>query len=244
MTDSAAKKPVYKRVLLKLSGEALQGQKGHGIDPKTCRRIADEIKEIWELGVEVAIVVGGGNIFRGIQASADGFNRVSADYMGMLATILNGVALQDSLGRSGVPAHVQTAIEIQELAEPFILRRSLEHLEQNNILIFVGGIGQPYFSTDTTAALRAIEIGADVILKATKVDGVFSDDPVKNSEARKFDNLTYIEVIQKKLAVMDMTAITLGMDNHVPIVVFNLTRPGNIKKIIFEEKIGTTIREV
>jgi len=229
MTNPANQRPKYKRILLKLSGEALQGDKGYGIDPETCSRIAGEVKDVVDLGVQTSIVVGGGNIFRGLQASKSGFDRTTADYMGMLATILNGMAIQEALEQAGVETRVQTAIEIKELAEPFIRRRAISHLERDIVVIFVGGTGNPYFSTDTTAALRASEINADVIFKATKVDGVFSDDPVNNPKAQKFDELNYIEVIQRKLKVMDMTAINV---------------PGNIRRIVLGETIGTIIREV
>jgi uridylate kinase len=244
MTNPANQSPQYKRILLKLSGEALQGDQGYGIDPETCSRIAAEISEVAKLGVQISLVVGAGNIFRGLKASKAGFDRTTADYMGMLATILNGMALQDALENAGVTTRVQTAIEIKELAEPFIRRRAISHLEKDIVVIFVGGTGNPYFTTDTTAALRASEINADIIFKATKVDGVFSDDPVTNPDAEKIDELTYIEVIQRKLKVMDMTAITLSMENSIPIIVFNLNTPGNIKKIVLGEKIGTIIREV
>ena len=244
MTNPASQSPQYKRILLKLSGEALQGDQGYGIDPETCSRIASEISDVAKLGLQISIVVGGGNIFRGLKASQAGFDRTTADYMGMLATILNGMALQEALENAGVKTRVQTAIEIKELAEPYIRRKAMSHLEKGIVVIFVGGTGNPYFTTDTTAALRASEINADVIFKATKVDGVFSDDPVSNPDAEKLDELTYIEVIQRKLKVMDMTAITLSMDNNIPIIVFNLNTPGNIKKIVLGEKIGTIIREV
>jgi len=235
-------KPVYKRVVLKLSGEALQGRLGYGIDYEVTASIAKQIREIKKLGVETAIVIGGGNIFRGISGSAKGIDRANADYMGMLATVINGLALQDALEKAGVFTRVQTAIAMQQLAEPYIRRRAIRHMEKGRAVIFVGGTGNPYFTTDTTAALRAIEMGADVILKATKVDGVYSSDPVKNKQARKYETLRYIDVLKKGLKVMDATAISLCMDNKLPIVVFNLTREGNIKRAILGEKIGTIVK--
>ena len=240
-----SKKPVYKRIVLKLSGEALQGKSSHGIDAKICVSIAKQIKEIKDLGVEVGLVVGGGNIFRGQENTAGhglSLDRSVADYMGMLATVINGLALQDSLEGAGVPTRVQTAIEMHQVAEPYIRRRAIRHLEKGRVVIFVGGTGNPYFTTDTTAALRAKEINADVILKATKVDGVFSSDPLKDKTAKKFKELTYIEVLNKRLKVMDATAISLCMDNNMPIIVFNLTKEGNIKKVVLGEKIGTAVQ--
>jgi len=235
-------KPVFKRVVLKLSGEALQGRLGYGIDYAVTASIARQIKEVKKLGVDIAIVIGGGNIFRGISGSIKGIDRASADYMGMLATAINGLALQDALEKNGVFTRVQTAIAMQQLAEPYIRRRAIRHMEKGRVVIFVGGTGNPYFTTDTTAALRAIEIGADVILKATKVDGVYSSDPVRNKNARKYGTLRYIDVLKKGLKVMDATAISLCMDNNLPILVFNLTREGNIKKVITGEKIGTIVK--
>ena len=235
-------KPVFKRVVLKLSGEALQGRLGYGIDYDVTASIAKQIKEVKKLGVEVAIVIGGGNIFRGITGSARGIDRAAADYMGMLATVINGIALQDALEKEGVYTRVQTAIAMQQLAEPYIRRRAIRHLEKGRAVIFVCGTGNPYFTTDTTAALRAIEIGAEVILKATKVDGVYSSDPVKNKKARRYDTLRYIDVLKKGLKVMDATATSLCMDNNLPIIVFNLTKEGNIKKVITGEKIGTVVK--
>jgi uridylate kinase len=240
--DRGISRPVYKRVLLKLSGEALKGQRAYGIDPNVCGRIAAEVKEIRDLGVEVAIVVGGGNIFRGVSASAKGMDRTTADYVGMLATIMNGMALQDALEKCGVATRVQSAIEIKELAEPFIRRRAVKQLENRIVVIFVGGTGNPFFSTDTTAALRAVEINAEVVLKATKVEGVYSADPETDPHAKKFDELTYIQVIQKQLKVMDTTAITLSMDNNIPIVVFDLTQSKNLTRIVLGDNIGTIIR--
>lgn len=235
-------KPIFKRVVLKLSGEALQGRFGYGIDYDVTASIARQVKEVKSLGVDVAIVIGGGNIFRGVSGSIKGLDRAAADYMGMLATVINGLALQDALEKNGVFTRVQTAIAMQQLAEPYIRRRAIRHLEKGRVVIFVGGTGNPYFTTDTTAALRAIEIGADVILKATKVDGVYSSDPVKNKKARKYETLRYIDVLKKGLKVMDATAISLCMDNNLPIIVFNLTKTGNIRKVITGVKIGTTVK--
>ena len=235
--------PAFRRILLKLSGEALQGEFGYGIDPATCRRIAGHVAEVHTLGVEIAVVVGGGNIFRGLAASATGFDRTTGDYMGMLATILNGMALQDALERNGVETRVQTAIEIKELAEPFIRRRAVRHLEQGRVVIFVGGTGNPFFTTDTAAALRASEVGAEVLFKATRVDGVYSADPEKDAAAKLYAELTYVDVIREKLRVMDSTAITLCMDNAIPIVVFNLNVEGNLKRLVMGERVGTIIRE-
>ncbi len=231
----------YKRILLKLSGEALMGGQGHGIDLAVIDKIASEIKEIHEHGIEIAIVIGGGNIFRGLSAAAKGMERASADYMGMLATVLNALALQNILENKGVATRVQTAIEMRELAETYIRRRAVRHLEKKRIVIFAAGTGNPYFTTDTAAALRAMEINADVIMKATKVDGVFSADPVKDPSAVKFDRLTYLDVLQKSLKVMDAAAISLCMDNNLPIIVFNLNVPGNIKKIVAGEPLGTMV---
>ncbi|MCA9742603.1 MAG: UMP kinase [Deferribacteres bacterium] len=233
--------PHYKRVLLKLSGEALMGDQGLGIDPKIVERIASEIKSIVRLGVQVGLVIGGGNIFRGLSASARGMDRVQADYMGMLATVINSLALQDYLERHNVYTRVQTAIKMEEVAEPFIRRRAVRHLEKGRVVIFAAGTGNPYFTTDTAASLRAIEIGADVILKATKVDGVYDSDPKLNSDAKKYEKLTHMDIVKKGLKVMDMTAATLCMDNKLPIIVYNLTVPGNLQKIIFGENIGTLI---
>lgn len=236
------KKPIFKRIVLKLSGEALQGKLGHGIDTVVTASIAGRIKEIHELGIEVAIVIGGGNIFRGASAGSGGIDRSTADYMGMLATVINGMALQDALEKEGVFTRVMTAIEMQEVAEPYIRRRAIRHLEKGRIVVFVGGTGNPYFTTDTTAALRAIEIGAEVILKATKVDGVYSADPMKVKDATQYKKLRYIDVIKRNLKVMDATAISLCMDNSLPIIVFNLFKKGNIKRIILGENIGTVVK--
>lgn len=236
------RKAVFKRVVLKISGEALQGRLGYGIDYDAANTIARQIKEVRALGIDVAIVIGGGNIFRGAVGSIKGIDRVSADYMGMLATVINGLALQDALEKNGVFTRVQSALQMQQMAEPFIRRRAIRHMEKGRVVIFVGGTGNPYFTTDTTAVLRAIEIGADVILKATKVDGVYSSDPIKNKNARKYDSLRYIDVLKKGLKVMDATAISLCMDNKLPIIVLNLFKKGNIKRVILGEKIGTIVK--
>jgi uridylate kinase len=231
----------YKRILLKLSGEALMGAQGYGIDHAVLDTITSEVKEVCGLGVEVAIVIGGGNIFRGLSAAAKGMERASADYMGMLATVLNALALQNVLENKGVVTRVQSAIEMRELAETYIRRRAVRHLEKGRVVIFAAGTGNPYFTTDTAAALRAMEIGAEVIMKATKVDGVYSADPVKDKTATKYDSLTYIDVLQKDLRVMDATAISLCMDNSLPIIVFNLNVSGNIKRIVLGETVGTLV---
>lgn len=236
------RKPVYKRIVLKLSGEAFQGELPYGIDPSITNSIARQIKKIRELELDVAIVVGGGNIFRGISGTKEGIDRCTADYMGMLATVINGLALQDALEKVDVFTRALTAIEMQELAEPYIRRRAIRHLEKGRVVVFVGGTGNPYFTTDTTAVLRAVEIGADVVLKATKVDGIYSEDPIKYKSATKFDSLKYIDVLKKGLKVMDATAISLCMDNDLPLVVFNLTKYGNIEKVIMGERIGTIVR--
>lgn len=236
------KKAVYKRVLLKLSGEALQGNLGYGVDPKIAASIAQQIKDVHDLGIDLACVIGAGNIFRGLQASKAGMDRATADYIGMLATIINSMVLQDALEKLGVHTRVQSAIEVKELAEPYIRRRAMRHLEKKRVIIFAAGTGNPYFTTDTAAALRAIEIGADVILKATKVDGVYNQDPVKHKNAKRYEKLRYIDVLKRRLQVMDATAISLCMDNELPILVFNLTKPGNILKVITgDTKIGTLV---
>ncbi len=234
--------PHYKRILLKISGEVLTGAGTYGIDPAVIREIAQEIAEVKALGVEIAIVIGGGNIFRGVAASSKGMDRASADYMGMLATVLNGLALQDSLEKIGVQTRVQTAIEMREIAEPYIRRRAMRHLEKGRVVIFVGGTGNPYFTTDTTASLRAMEIGADAILKATKVDGIYDADPLLHKEAKKYDELTYFEVLNRQLKVMDATAISLCMDHNLPIIVFNLKNRGNIERVVMGETVGTKVR--
>ncbi|MCH8018674.1 UMP kinase [candidate division KSB1 bacterium] len=231
----------YKRVLLKLSGEALMGEQGLGIDPKVVENIASEIKEVNGMGVEMGIVIGGGNIFRGLSASARGMDRVSADYMGMLATVINAMALQDFLERTDVFTRVLTAINMEEVAEPFIRRRAIRHLEKGRVVIFAAGTGNPYFTTDTAASLRAVEIEADVILKGTKVNGVYDSDPNLNADAKRFDELSYLEVVKRRLQVMDTTAVTLCMDNKLPIVVFNITKQGYLKRVIQGEKLGTKI---
>lgn len=232
----------YKRVLLKLSGEALMGSEPYGIDPKVVESVAREVKAVADTGIELAVVIGGGNIFRGLAATATGMERASADYMGMLATVLNSLALQNSLEHLGVSTRVMSAIEMKELAEPYIRRRAVRHLEKKRVVIFAAGTGNPYFTTDTAAALRAMEIGAEVIMKATKVDGVYDADPEKVKAAKKYDELNYIEVLQKGLKVMDATAISLCMDNNLPIIVFNLKTSGNIKKAINGNKVGTIVR--
>jgi len=220
----------------------LSGEGNYGIDPKAMLQIAREIQEVKNLGVEMAVVIGGGNIFRGIAASSKGMDRASADYMGMLATVLNGLALQDALEKLGVHTRVQTAIEMREIAEPYIRRRAIRHLEKNRVVIFAAGTGNPYFTTDTTASLRAMEIGADVILKATKVDGVYDSDPMVDRRARRYKELTYLDVLKKQLKVMDATAISLCMDHRIPIVVFNLKKKGNIKRVVLGENVGTRVR--
>jgi uridylate kinase len=235
-------KPPYKRVLLKLSGEALAGEQKYGIDPHTITSIASEIKEVVSGGVEVALVIGGGNIFRGIAASSKGMDRASADYMGMLATMINSLAMQDALEKVGVDTRVQSAIEMQEVAEPYIRRRAIRHLEKGRVVILGAGTGNPYFTTDTAASLRAMEIGAEVIFKGTKVDGVYSADPMKVPDAVRYTRLTYLEVLKKGLQVMDATATSLCMDNNMPIIVFNIKQPGNIVKVIFGEDIGTVVK--
>ncbi|HOC59747.1 MAG: UMP kinase [Syntrophaceae bacterium] len=231
----------FKRILLKLSGEALMGKKSSGIDPDVANFIADEIKSLSDLKIEVGIVIGGGNIFRGIEASAKGMERTTADYMGMLATVINSLALQGALEARGLATRVQSSIEMREIAEPFIQRKAVRHLQKGRIVIFAGGTGNPYFSTDTAASLRAMEIRADVIMKATKVDGVYDDDPVKNPSAVMYKNISYIDVLTKNLKVMDSTAISLCRDNALPIVVFNMQKKGNIRGVICGKKIGTTV---
>jgi len=234
--------PKYRRVLLKLSGEALMGDQGFGIEPQIVQRIAGEIQDIHNLGVEIAVVIGGGNIFRGLAASAQGFDRVSADHMGMLATVVNALALQDALEKLEVHTRVQSAIEMRQVAEMFIRRRAIRHLEKKRVVIFAAGTGNPYFSTDTTAALRAMEIKAEVILKATKVDGIYSADPVKVSDAKFFPKISCIDVLTLGLRVMDTTAISLCMENKMPIIVFNIKTSGNIKRVIMgDDAIGSLV---
>jgi len=238
-------KAVFKRIVLKLSGEALQGKKSHGIDHDVLVSISRQIKELKELKVDVAIVLGAGNIFRGqenIEKRGLGMDRSVADYMGMLATVINGLALQDTLEKMNIPTRVMTAIDMERIAEPYIRRRAVRHLEKGRVVIFVAGTGNPYFTTDTAAALRAMEINADAILKATKVDGVYSADPIKVKSAKKFTVLKYIDVLKKGLRVMDATAVSLCMDNKLPIIVFNLTREGNIRRVVLGEKIGTVVK--
>jgi uridylate kinase len=232
----------YTRVLLKLSGESLAGDQGYGIDPRTINTIASEIKEVVDSGVQLALVIGGGNIFRGLAASSQGMDRASADYMGMLATVINSLAMQDALEKQGVSTRVQSAIAMQEVAEPYIRRRAMRHLEKGRVVIFGAGTGNPYFTTDTAASLRAMEINAQVILKGTKVDGVYTADPKKDPDATKISELSYIDVLKKGLQVMDATAISLCMDNNLPIIVFDLTTEGNIKKVIGGEEIGTIVQ--
>lgn len=234
-------KPVYKRVLLKLSGEVLQGKKGYGIEAEVISSIVQQIREIHNIGVQVAISIGGGNIFRGVSTFGSQMDRSSADHMGMLATVINAIALQDALEKTGVFCRVQSAIEMQRIAEPYIRRRAIRHLEKGRVVVFAAGTGNPFFSTDTAAALRAAEIGAEVILKATKVDGVFSKDPVKYPDAVKYDHISYMEVLNQRLKIMDSTAISLCMENNLPIIVFNLLKEDNLHKIILGEKIGTRV---
>jgi len=231
----------YKRILLKLSGEALMGERQYGIDPKRLKIYAEEIKSVVDLGVQVAVVIGGGNIFRGLAGASNGMDRVQGDHMGMLATVINGLALQSALEDEGVQTRLQSAIKINEVAEPFIRRRALRHLEKGRVVIFGGGTGNPYFTTDSAAALRAIEINADVILKGTRVDGIYTADPEKDKDATKFDNITFKDVLQKGLQVMDTTAFTLSHENELPIVVFDMNKPGNLLRLVSGEKIGTKV---
>ena len=240
-TSKSQTKPKYKRILLKLSGEALGGEQGYGICPKTVANIAKQIDELQDLGIQVVIVVGGGNIFRGLEGEDAGIDRATGDYMGMLATIINSLALQNSLEHHGVETRVQTAIEMSEVAEPFIRRRAVRHLEKGRVVIFGGGTGNPYFSTDTAAALRANEITADVILKATKVDGIYDKDPEKNPTAKRFQKISYLDCLQKQLRVMDSTAFSLCLDNSMPIIVFDLFKPHNIRNVVLGNKIGTLV---
>jgi uridylate kinase len=232
----------YRRILLKISGEALAGDQEFGISADVVRFVAGEVREVQRLGVQIGMVIGGGNIFRGVVASAQGMDRCSADYMGMLATVMNGLALQEALEKLGVDTRVQTAIEMREVAEPFIRRRALRHIEKGRVVIFVGGTGNPYFTTDTAAALRAMEINADVVFKATKVDGVYTADPQTDPTAQKFEELSYIEVLSRRLKVMDSTAISLCMDNRFPIVVFNLQEKGRLRRLVLGERVGTLVR--
>lgn len=240
---SEQQQPIYKRVLLKLSGEALRVDRQLEIDPTVVKRIAEEIGDVKALGVGVGIVIGGGNIFRGLSASARGMERVAADHMGMLATIINSLALQDFLEKEGVSTRVMSAVRLDAMAEPYIRRRAISHMEKGRVVIFAAGTGNPYFTTDTAAALRAIEIGADAILKGTKVDGVYNEDPIKNENATKYETISYAEVIEKQLGVMDATAVTLCRENSIPIVVFKLMEKGNLKRVILGEKIGSIVQE-
>lgn len=235
------KKPIYKRVVLKLSGEALQGARGFGIDSEMVASIAQQIKEVRGLGVDVVCVIGGGNFFRGAEGEKSGIERATADYIGMLATVMNGLVMSDALEKTGVQTRVQSAIEIKALCEPYIRRRAMRHLQKGRVVIFIAGTGNPFFTTDTAAALRAVEMDADVILKATKVDGVYDKDPMKHKDAKKFTRLNYLNVIKRQLQVMDTTATSLCMENKLPIVVFNLTQPGNIRRVVLGEKIGTIV---
>jgi uridylate kinase len=239
MATGAAGAPKYRRVLLKLSGEALMGQQGLGIDPETLGAIARQVSRVRDLHVEVAIVIGGGNIFRG--NAAEGMDRTQADYMGMLATVINGLALQDALEKTGVPTRVQSAIAMAQVAEPYIRRRAVRHLEKGRVIILAAGTGNPYFTTDTTAALRGVELGAEVILKATKVDGIYSADPLKDPSAQRYASLSYLDVLNRGLTVMDNTAITMCMDNNLPIIVFDLMQEGNIEKVVLGQEIGTLV---
>jgi uridylate kinase len=241
MSDSTRPAPRYQRVLLKLSGEALMGDQQFGVDPAVTTRIARDVGEIQGLGVQTAIVIGGGNIFRGLAASVRGMDRATADYMGMLATVINALALQDALERQGVHTRTVTAIEMRAVAEPFIRRRAIRHLEKGRVVIFAAGTGNPYFTTDTAAALRAMEIKAEVILKGTKVDGIYTADPILDPQATMYDSISYLQVLERQLAVMDSTAISLCMDNKLPIVVFNLLEPGNIRRVVLGETVGTTV---
>ena len=234
--------PAYRRVLLKLSGEALMGEQAFGIDPAVTTQIAREVYEVQQLGVQTAVVIGGGNLFRGLAASARGMDRATADYMGMLATVINALALQDALEHNGVPTRVASAIEMRAVAEPFIRRRAVRHLEKGRVVIFAAGTGNPYFTTDTAAALRAMEMKADVILKGTKVDGIYTADPMLDASATKFTEISYLKVLEQGLKVMDATAISLCMDNKLPIVVFNLRTAGNVRRVIMGEEVGTTVR--
>ncbi len=239
--DAGSGRPAYRRIVLKISGEALAGSQGYGVDPTVLVRIGTEVREVIELGVQVAIVIGGGNIFRGVAASAGGMERATADYMGMLATVMNALALQDSLEKAGCQTRVLSAIEMRAVAEPYIRRRAIRHLEKSRVVIFAAGTGNPFFTTDTAGALRAVEIGADVIMKATKVDGIYSADPARDAGAERLPRVTYIDVLNRRLEVMDTTAISLCMDNKLPIIVFDLTRSGNIKRIVCGEPVGSIV---
>ncbi len=237
------RKPKYRRILLKLSGEALLGQRPFGLELEVLSRIATEVRDVHALGVEIAIVIGGGNIYRGLSGAIDGIDRVTGDHMGMLATVINSLAVQDALEKLDVQTRVLSAISIRQVAEPYIRRRAMRHLEKGRVIIIAAGTGNPYFTTDSAAALRAMEVKAEVILKATRVDGIYSADPKKNPDATKYDTISYLQVLEKGLKVMDSTAISLCMDNHLPIIVFNLTVPGNIERVVMGEKIGSVVRE-
>jgi uridylate kinase len=240
-SSDTAPTPTYRRILVKLSGEALMGDKPYGIDPAVAARIARDVGELQTLGVQTAIVIGGGNIFRGLAASARGMDRATGDYMGMLATVINALALQDALEQQGIVTRVMSAIEMRAVAEPFIRRRAMRHLEKGRALIFAAGTGNPYFTTDTAAALRAMEIKADVIMKATKVDGIYSADPLKDPNARRYERISYLEVLEQRLEVMDATAISLCMDNRLPILVFDLRTAGNLRRAVLGEPVGSTV---
>ena len=235
--------PIYKRILIKISGEILAGKQGFGIKPLILKQVAEDLKQLVELGVQVALVIGGGNIFRGLDASQGGMDRVSSDHMGMLATCINALALQNTLEQAQVITRVLSAIEISDMAEPYIHRRALRHLDKNRLLIFSGGTGNPYFSTDTAAALRAMEISADVLLKATKVEGVFDKDPVKNKDSKKFEQISYTDILKKNIKIMDGAAVSLCRDNNMPLIAFNLKKKGNLVRVVCGEKIGTLIKE-
>jgi uridylate kinase len=235
--------PKYKRILVKLSGEALMGDQSFGISPEMTSYVASEVRSVYDLGIQIALVVGGGNIFRGVAASAYGMDRTSADHIGMLATVINSIALQDALEKRGVQTRVQTAIEMCAVAEPYILRRAIRHLEKGRAVIFAAGTGNPYFTTDTAAALRAQEIDAEVLLKATKVDGIYDADPVVDTRAKKIDSVTYLEVLKRQLKVMDSTAVSLAMDNRLPVIVFNLRGKGNLRRVVCGENVGTLVKE-
>ena len=239
---AAPSEAIYKRILLKLSGEAMMGEQPYGIDPGMTAQIARDVQEIQRLGVQTAIVIGGGNIFRGLAASARGMDRATGDYMGMLATVVNSLALQDALERQGVETRVMSAIEMREVAEPFIPRRALRHLEKGRAVIFAAGTGHPYFTTDTAAALRATEIRADVLMKATKVDGIYTADPLKYPDATKYDSISYIQALEHRLQVMDATALSLCMDNHMPIMIFNLRTPGNLLRAVMGDAVGSVVK--
>lgn len=236
-----SEKPVYQRILLKLSGEALAGSQGTGINTTVLKQIAQDVAEVHRSGVQIGLVIGGGNIFRGVAASAQGMDRASSDYMGMMATMINSLALQDALEKEGIPTRVQSAIAMAEIAEPYIRRKAIRHLEKGRLVIFGAGTGNPYFTTDTAASLRAMEINAQVLMKATKVDGIYDKDPVKHADAVKYDKISYIDVLNKGLQVMDSTAISLCMDNKLPILTFDLTKPGNILRVVHGEKVGTLV---